>query len=216
MAPDQDKPYVPVAPAGAAGSSPVVKPNLPYAVRLDADYYPQPPNRLTTFFRWLLVIPQVVVLVFVGVAAFVVAVIAFFATVFTGRYPRGMFDFLTGAIRWGARVSAYALLLTDRYPPFSLQDDPSYPVRVSFDYPEQIARWRPLVNWILAIPFAYVAGAILSAAYFVAIGAWFAILFQRRFPEGMFSFVVVSLRWTMRQNVFQLWMTEQYPPFVWA
>ena len=219
MAPDwQPQPIEPAAPAGAAGSAsgPVVKPNVDYAVRLDADYYTEPPNRLTTFFRFFLVIPQYIVLVFLGIALLVVGVVAAFATLFTGRYPRSMFDFMTGVIRWSARVVAYLLLVTDRYPPFSLADDPSYPVRVEFDYPEHIARWRPFVNWILAIPFAYAAGAVLYGAYAVAIGAWFVILFQRRFPEGMFSFVVIALRWTMRQNVYQLWMTERYPPFEWA
>jgi len=146
----------------------------------------------------------------------VVAVVAWFAVLITGRYPRGMFDFLVGVMLWGVRVSAYLLLLTDRYPPFSLRDDPDYPVRLEVDYQESIARWRPLVNWILAIPFAYAAGALLYAAYFVAIGAWFTILFTGRYPEGMSDFCVVCLRWSLRQNVFQLWMTERYPPFEWG
>jgi uncharacterized membrane protein len=189
--------------------------NIDYPVRVDIDYSAEH-NRLTTFFRFLLVIPHYVALVFVGIAAFFVVVIAWFATLFTGRYPRSLFDFLAGVIRWSLRVAAYNLLLTDRYPPFSLADDPDYPVRVTFDHPEHIARWRPLVNWILVLPFAYAAGAVLYAAYFVSIAAWFMVVFTGRYPDGMFSFMGVALRWTARQQVFQLWMTERYPPFEWA
>jgi hypothetical protein len=193
----------------------VLRPNLDYPVRLDIDE-PGERNRLTTFFRWLLVIPHYIALTFVGLAAFFVIVIAWFAVLFTGRWPRGAFGFLVGTLRWGARVSAYQLLLTDRYPPFSLAEQPTYPVRLAVDHPEQIARWRPLVNWILIIPYSYAAQGLLYAAYFVSIAAWFAILFTGRYPEGMFEFVAISLRWTMRQTGYQLWMTERYPPFEWA
>ena len=78
-------------------------------------------SRLSTFFRLFLLIPHEIVLVFYGLAAFVVVIIAWFAILFTGRYPRGMFDFVEGVIRWHNRVLAYALVLvTDRYPPFRL------------------------------------------------------------------------------------------------
>jgi hypothetical protein len=106
--------------------------------------------------------------------------------------------------------------MTDQYPPFSLEDDPSYPVRLQADYPAQIARWRPLVSWLLAIPallFAYGLGIV---AYFFTVIAWFAILFTGRYPEGLFRTVVVYLRWNGRALAYQYWMTEQYPPFVMA
>jgi hypothetical protein len=193
----------------------VLKPNLDYPIRLDIDE-PGERNRLSVFFRWLLVIPHWIALTFVGIAGFFAIVVAWFATLFTGRWPHGLFEFELGIMRWSARVSAYMLLLTDRYPPFSLAEDPDYPARLAVDYPEQIAQWRPLVNWILIIPYAYAAGALLYAAYFVSIGGWFAILFTGRYPEGMFEFTAISLRWTMRQNGYQLWMTERYPPFEWG
>jgi len=77
-------------------------------------------NRLTTAFRLILVIPHVVVLALLGIAVFVVVVIALFAVLFTGRWPAGMRDFVLGVARWWLRVDAYLLLLTDDYPPFSL------------------------------------------------------------------------------------------------
>jgi hypothetical protein len=92
-------------------------------VHLDLDYpdAERDLNRWLPLVKWFLAIPHYVVLFFLFVAAAVVTVIAWFAILFTGRYPRGMFDFVVGVGRWGLRVQAYAfLLVTDRYPPFSL------------------------------------------------------------------------------------------------
>src|SRR5436305_1358877 len=85
-------------------------------------------------------------------SAYVVEVISWFAVIITGRYPEGMFNYMVGVMRWGTRVAAYVYLTTDRYPPFSLEDDREYPVRLNVEYPAHIARWRPLVNWLLVIP----------------------------------------------------------------
>jgi hypothetical protein len=94
------------------------------ALHLDIAYpdVPADLNRWLPLVKWLLAIPHYIVLFFLGIAAFVSVVIAWFAILFTGRYPRGLFDFVVGVGRWGVRVGAYAFLLTtDRYPPFSLQ-----------------------------------------------------------------------------------------------
>jgi uncharacterized protein DUF4389 len=92
-----------------------------YPVRLEVDY-DENLSRWLIFVKWLLIIPHLIVLVFLAIAAYVVVFIAFFAILFTGRYPRGMFDFVTGVLRWSVRVNAYAQwLMTDRYPPFSLK-----------------------------------------------------------------------------------------------
>lgn len=91
------------------------------AVRVDLDY----PERLTRWMplvKWLLALPHAIVLMFLGLAAFVVEVVAWFAILITGRFPDGLFDFVVGVMRWNLRVTAYAsLLVTDRYPPFSLR-----------------------------------------------------------------------------------------------
>lgn len=93
------------------------------AVHIDA-LYPDANrdlNRWLPLVKWFLAIPHYVILFFLGIAALVVVIIAWFAILFTGRYPRGMFDFVVGVTRWSLRVTAYALLLsTDHYPPFSL------------------------------------------------------------------------------------------------
>jgi hypothetical protein len=151
-----------------------------------------------------------------AIVVYVALLISWFAVIILGRYPEGLFNFLVGFQRWTARVAAYVLLLTDKYPPFSLEDDPRYPVRLQIDYPPRIARWRPLVHWLLAIP-ALIAAAVLGiVGFFAVIIAWFAILFTGRYPESLFRAVTIALRWNARVNTYYYWMVERYPPFVWA
>lgn len=190
-------------------------PNPPYPVQLDIDYPPHL-SRLLIFVKWLLLIPHYIALWVLGIAAWFVLVISFFAVLITGRYPLALFEFLAGFERWRARVASYLLLQTDAYPPFSLSDDPAHPVRLRVEYPARIARWRPLVQWLLVIPALLGAFVIGIAAWIAAIIGWFAILITGRYPHSLFSAVTVSLRWTMRTAIYAYWMVEQYPPFVWA
>ena len=83
--------------------------------------YPEKLSRLTTFFRLILIIPQNIVLYFITLVAAVFTFIGWFAILFTGKYPKGLFDFVAGTLRWSTRVYGYTYLLTDKYPPFSLQ-----------------------------------------------------------------------------------------------
>ncbi len=190
-------------------------PNPAYPLRLEIEY-PDHLSRLLIFVKGLMVIPHYICLLFLGIGAWLAMIVSWFAVLFTGRYPEGLFNFMVGVMRWGVRVIAYQFLLTDRYPPFSLEDDPGYPVRLEVDYPASISRWRPLVNWLLVIPASIAGALILLVGYLAVIVAWFAILITGRIPQGLFNTVAVALRWGLRVNVFSYWMTEAYPPFVWA
>ncbi len=178
--------------------------------------YPGELNRWLPLVKWLLIIPHYFVLFFLGIGAYFVAIFAFFAVLFTGRFPRGAFDYLVGTLRWGQRVGAYIYLMADPYPPFSLADDPNYPARLNIEYPEHIANWRPLVHWLLVIPYLIVAGVLLWLTGLMSIVAFFTILFTKKIPRGIFEVMVPGLRYQVRANAFAYFMTERYPPFTWG
>jgi len=118
----------------------------------------KPPSRALWLIKWLLAIPHIVVLAFLGIAVVFVTFFAFFAVIFTGKYPRRIFDFVVGVFRWGWRVGFYAtnILGTDKYPPFSLKPRDDYPADFHIDYPERLKQWLPLVKWFLAVPHFFV------------------------------------------------------------
>jgi len=194
---------------------PAGPPSPPYLAALEVSY-PTELNRWLPLVKWLLVIPHFVVLTFVGIAAFFVGVYAFFAVLFTGRWPRGAFDFIVGTIRWFYRVAAYFHLMVDAYPPFSMADDPSYPVRLQIDYPERIDNWRPLVQWILAIPYLFVAGIFYWITGVLTVVAFFTILFTKQIPRGIFEVMMPGFRWNLRGNAYAYFTTDRYPPWVWG
>ncbi len=194
---------------------PAGPPSPPYSAALEVSY-PAELNRWLPLVKWLLVIPHFVVLTFVGIAAFFVGVYAFFAVLFTGRWPRGAFDFIVGTIRWFYRVAAYFHLMVDEYPPFSMADDPSYPVRLQVDYPERIDNWRPLVQWILAIPYLFVAGIFYWITGVLTVVAFFTILFTKQIPRGIFEVMMPGFRWNLRGNAYAYFTTDRYPPWVWG
>jgi len=181
-----------------------------YPLRFDVDY-PERLSRWLIFVKWLLAIPHVIVLIFYGIAYYVTLIIAWFAILFTGRYPRGLFDFAVGLFRWSARVTAYAYLMRDEYPPFGTGGD--YPVRLEVEYPERLSRWKIFVKWFLAIPhliILYGYNILASAIMFVS---FFIILFTGRYPKTLFDLVVGYYRWYIRVYGYVLLLTDEYPPF---
>jgi hypothetical protein len=183
-----------------------------YPVTFDVDY-PERLSRWLIFVKLLLAIPHFIILWALGIAAGVMGFIAFFAILFTKRYPRGLFDFVVNFNRWSANVDAYTGLLRDEYPPFSWEPG-QYAVTYEVDYPEKLNRWLPLVKWwLLAIPHYIVLFALGIAAFVVYIIAWFAILFTKRFPRGLFDFIVGYRRWEYRVNAYAGLLRDEYPPF---
>jgi hypothetical protein len=213
--PQAPPPPAPPTSQAVAVPDPSGPPSPVYPVSLEIAYPPEL-NRWLPLVKWLLVIPHLIALFFVGIGAFFVAIFAFFAVLFTGRWPRGAFDFLVGTYRWAYRVLVYAHLMTDAYPPFSLADDPDYPVRLHVDYPEHIANWRPLVQWLLAIPYLIVAGILYWLTGILTIAAFFTVLFTKRIPRELFELMVPGFRWNLRGNAYAYFLTDRYPPFTWG
>jgi Domain of unknown function (DUF4389) len=185
---------------------------VPYPVTFEADYV-EKRSRLTTFFRWLLVIPHAIVLAFYAIAAAVVVIIAWFALVFTGRWPRGMYDFVAGFFRYATAVHGYFYLLTDDYPPFGPDVD-SYPVRLNIAAPqEQYSRLKVLFRIILAIPpyiIAYAMNIVMQVGAFLA---WFAIVVLGRQPKGLQDMIVLGMSYQQRAYAYMALLAEDWPPF---
>jgi len=182
-----------------------------YPVTFDVQY-PQELSRWLIFVKWLLAIPHYIILYLLQLVASIVTIIAFFAILFTKSYPRSLFDFVVNVNRWSANVGAYALLMRDEYPPFSM-DAGEYAVTYDVQYPQELSRWMIFVKWLLVLPNAIVLLLLLLVAYLVTVIAWFAILFTKKYPESLFRFVVGVLRWQQRVNAYTSLMTDRYPPF---
>ena len=182
-----------------------------YPVTFDVEY-PAELSRWLIFVKWLLSIPHYIIIYFLQLAQFVVLFIAFFAILFTKKYPQGLFDFVVGVSRWNANYYVYILLLRDEYPPFSM-DAGKYPVSFDVEYPIELSRWLIFVKWLLIIPNALVLLVFMIAAYLVTLAAFFIILFTKKYPESLFTFVVGALRWSQRVTAYVMLMRDEYPPF---
>lgn len=189
----------------------VATPTTGYPLRCDVEY-PENLSRLLIFVKWLLAIPHFIVLYLLGLIAELFLLIAFFAILFTRKFPRGLFDFVVNVYRWNANVVAYAGLLRDEYPPFSW-DSGRYPVTYEVDYPEELNRWMPLVKWLLAIPHIIALFFVYIVALLFWVIAFFAILITGKFPRGMFDFIVGTLRWQYRVSAYVYFLRDEYPPF---
>jgi hypothetical protein len=185
--------------------------------------------------KWFLALPHYIVLAFLAIAFMLLSIVAFFAILFTGRYPRGIFDFNVGVIRWGWRVQFYAFgaAATDEYPPFTLADV-DYPARFTVEYPETLSRGLVLVKWwLLAIPHLIIVGLFTNGLVWWVTdvdGDWVLqtgggligiltfialviLLFTGRYPQGMFDLVMGLNRWVYRVWTYVGLMRDEYPPF---
>ncbi|HLC28841.1 MAG TPA: DUF4389 domain-containing protein [Dehalococcoidia bacterium] len=182
-----------------------------YPLHFDVEY-PEALNRWLVLVKWLLVIPHLLVLWALGLVASIIVFIAFFAILFTRKFPQGLFEFVANYFRWSLNVSVYYSLMRDEYPPFSW-DAGQYPVTLEVDYAQELNRWLPLIKWLLIIPHflvLLVLGIVVSVIWIIA---FFVILFTKRYPRGLFDFVAGFFRWAYRVNVYYYLMRDEYPPF---
>ena len=181
-----------------------------FPVRFDVQY-PESMSKLT-FVKWILGIPHLIIVGALNYVWGALSLVAFFAILFTGKYPEGLFNFNYGIMRWQANATAYYDLLRDEYPPFSM-DAGQYPVTMEIDTPDNLQRWAPLYKWILAIPHFIILGILGFIASFVVIYGGIMVLTSGKYPEGAFKFVVGVQRWSLRVTTYAFFMHDQYPPF---
>jgi hypothetical protein len=205
-----------------------------YPLRLEGTLAPSL-SRGLWLVKWILAIPHFFVLFFLWIALLLTSVIAFFAILFTGRYPRGLFDFNVGVLRWSWRVGfySYSALGTDQYPPFTLKDVQDYPAHLDVEYPQSLSRGLVLVkSWLLALPhllivavfaggastavngtntdWMFLSGGLIGLMVFIAA---IVLLFTGQYPRTIYDFVLGMNRWVFRVAAYIALMTDRYPPF---
>jgi Domain of unknown function (DUF4389) len=205
-----------------------------YPLRLAGELSPRL-SRWLWLVKWLLAIPHFIVLFVLWIAFLGVSVVALFAILFSGRYPRRLFEFNVGVLRWSWRVGfySYGALGTDRFPPFTLKDVSDYPARLEVDYPESLSRGLVLVkSWLLALPHYLIVAVFIGGAWTATTGAsteWIwssgglvgllvlfaaiVLLFTGRYPRSLYDFVLGMNRWVFRVAAYAGLMTDVYPPF---
>ena len=186
---------------------------MPYPASFEVDYVEQR-NRLSAFFRLILVIPLVIWLYLYAIAATIAIVIAWFAVVITAQYPASLYRFVADFVRCLARFTAYAALLCDPYPSFLGADDPAYPVRMEFAGPlERYSRLKTGFRLILAIPILFVRYVMQLMLEIGAVAAWFVIVITGELPRGLFDLLVLANSYIARSDAYLMLLTETYPPF---
>jgi hypothetical protein len=171
-------------------------------------------NRLSVLLRIIFAIPVFIFAALVGIGLAIVTLIAWFVILFTGKYPAGMANFAAGGVRLSARMLGYLYLLTDKYPPFSLDEDSSYPIRPFASVQiEGRNRLTVFFRYIMAIPHLIILGALNYIIGLIGFIAWLIALFTGSVPAGLHGFIAGYVRWSLRSNAYIMLLTDEYPPF---
>jgi hypothetical protein len=194
-----------------------------------------PLSRWLWLVKWLLILPHALLLIPLWIGFFLLSLVALVAIVVTGRYPRSIFDFNVGVLRWSWRVGYYAYnaLGTDRYPPFTLAEVRGYPAGLDVEYPERLHRGLVLVKWLLAIPHLLIVAILFSGGTWLSWSAggdvWsfggggvvgvlvlvaaIMLAVTGQYPQTLFDIIVGLNRWGLRVAAYTALMTDRYPPF---
>jgi hypothetical protein len=168
-------------------------------------------NRLTVFFRLILAIPLILWATLWGVIAILAWIVNWFATLFAGRSPDGLHNFLATFLKYATHVRAYCLLIADPYPDFA--GKPGYPIDLEVDPPQPQSRLTVFFRGILAIPALFVANILSNLSQLLAVFSWFIALFTGRVPEGLRNFAVLALRFETQTYAYVMLLTDRYPSF---
>ncbi|VEG15319.1 putative transmembrane protein [Mycolicibacterium phlei] len=174
------------------------------------------PSRWLFLVKWcVLAVPHYPILIFLYLMYPVLTVVAGIAILFTGRYPRIIFDVNVGVLRWSWRVMNYRFPMnsTDRYPPFTLAARPDYPGELDVDYPEHLTHWAVLVKVLLALPQIIICWAMEPLLQVLAVISAVRLLVRGTVSQGMFDLLMGIVRWRYRVAAYVSLMCDEYPPF---
>lgn len=184
------------------------------SVRVRGDF--DAPSRWLWLVKWcVLAVPHYPILILLYLTYPFTTVAAGVAILCTGRYPRPLFDFNVGVLRWSWRVMNYRFPMnsTDRYPPFTLASRPDYPGDLAVDYPERLKNGAVLVKWLLAIPQILLCWSMEAPLQVLCVVAALTLLFTGTIPQAMFDLLMGMVRWRYRVAVYVSLMRDEYPPF---
>ncbi|MEW5846562.1 MAG: DUF4389 domain-containing protein [Bacteroidota bacterium] len=173
---------------------------------------------LRTFFGWLyILLPHGFLLIFVSLWAQILQIIAFWAILFTGRYPKSLFDFQVGLIRWILRLNARIYNVSDGYPSFGIHGSDEY-TSLEVEYPERVSRSLMLIRFFFGWLYVYIPHLFILFfrsifIYILVFLAWFIVLITGKYPKEFHQWVVGQLRWTTRLGLYMNYMTDVYPAF---
>lgn len=175
---------------------------------------PEQRNRLTVFFRLIIAIPHLIWACLYGIAFGIVVFIAWFAILFTGRWPQGMYDFAAGFIRFYGRLLAYVYLISDTYPPFDGGEHPDYDVQIRVAPPkESYSRLKTFFRFILAIPVAILQYLFSLWLFAVAVVIWVVAVFTGKTGAGLMEAMRMPMAYYVRAAAYIYLVTEDWPPF---
>jgi Domain of unknown function (DUF4389) len=183
-----------------------------YPISYEADFKPDP-SRVTTFFRLILAIPWLLVILFWGILFYVTHFLAWLSVIVLGHYPKWLYAFNSGVVRFLVRTSAWIYLQTDAWPPFGLGDDPNYPIRVNFPPPAaRQSRLKALFRLILALPMLLVMYPVNYIHLASAVLAWLTIVFRGYLPESVNAMMTYCNAFYARVYGYLAILTDDYPP----
>lgn len=179
---------------------------------------PERLDRWRPLVQWILAIPHLIIAAALGYAAGALAIVSWLVILFTGKLPAGIANFQVMILRYNARVETYAGFLYDTYPPYEYKMDAAEPggspvlvdVRPELDERNRLTVGLRFIWAIPAVLYVLVIGLVAAVCWFIS---FFAVLFTGRWPEGLRSWVMKSLRVSMRLNAYVMLLTDEYPPF---